>query len=174
MEEIHKLRAQISGIVQTNFPESDAGFVANLLPPSALQVRLTQAPGNEGDRLTCIQLKVLRQLLAAGFIDQVAVRKDKVSKDGASGQQYTTSRGVPYRAIGIDEDVFIHPAHSTNLSRRQMVLDIYNKLPGLSSLLGFFWLWLKSSDMDRHFTSYACAFLVLHWYQVCVSSCDLI
>lgn len=110
MEEIHKLRAQISGIVQTNFPESDAGFVANLLPPSALQVRLTQAPGNEGDRLTCIQLKVLRQLLAAGFIDQVAVRKDKVSKDGASGQQYTTSRGVPYRAIGIDEDVFIHPA----------------------------------------------------------------
>lgn len=56
------------------------------------------------------QLKVLRQLVAAGFIDQVAVRKDKVSKDAATGQQYTTARGVAYSALGIDEDVFIHPS----------------------------------------------------------------
>ncbi len=55
-------------------------------------------------------MKVLRQLLAAGFIDQVAVRKDKVSQDALSGQQFTTARGVPYRALGIDEDVFIHPS----------------------------------------------------------------
>ena len=54
-------------------------------------------------------MKVLRQLIAAGFIDQVAVRKDKVSKDAATGQQYTTARGVPYRAVGIEEDVYIHP-----------------------------------------------------------------
>ncbi|THH01498.1 hypothetical protein EW026_g1188 [Hermanssonia centrifuga] len=92
MEEIHKLRAQLSSIVQTNFPDSDAGLVANLRPPTALQ------------------MKVLRQLLAAGFIDQVAVRKDKVSQDALSGQQFTTARGVPYRALGIDEDVFIHPS----------------------------------------------------------------
>ena len=59
-----------------------------------------------------MKLKVLRQLIAAGFIDQVAVRKDKVSRDGASGQQYTTSRGVPYTAMGIDEDVYIHPSSS--------------------------------------------------------------
>ena len=52
---------------------------------------------------------MLRQLLAAGFIDQVAVRKDKVSKDAGGGQQYTTSRGVPYRAVGIEEDVYVHP-----------------------------------------------------------------
>ena len=57
-----------------------------------------------------MQLKVLRQLLAAALIDQVAVRKDRVAKDTASGQQYSTSRGVPYRALGIDEDVFIHPS----------------------------------------------------------------
>lgn len=57
-----------------------------------------------------MQLKVLRQLLTAALIDQVAVRKDKVTKDTASGQQYSTSRGVPYRASGIDEDVFIHPS----------------------------------------------------------------
>lgn len=38
------------------------------------------------------------------------MRKDKASKEAASGQQYTTSRGVPYRAIGVDEDVYIHPS----------------------------------------------------------------
>lgn len=92
MEEIHKLRAQISHIVQVNFPELNAGFVSNLLPPSTLQ------------------LKVLRQLLTAGFIDQVAVRKDRVAKDSSSGEQYASSKGVPYRALGISEDVFIHPS----------------------------------------------------------------
>ncbi len=38
MEEIHKLRAQISSIVQTNFPDVQTGFEANLRPPNALQV----------------------------------------------------------------------------------------------------------------------------------------
>ncbi|RDX56057.1 P-loop containing nucleoside triphosphate hydrolase protein [Lentinus brumalis] len=95
MEEIHKLRAQISNIVQTNFPDVQTGFEANLRPPNALQ------------------LKVLRQLIAAGFIDQVAVRKDIAQKGRTegSGTQYTTSRGVAYQALGIpDEDVFIHPS----------------------------------------------------------------
>ena len=95
MEEIHKLRSQISSIVQTNFPDIQAGFEADLRPPSALQ------------------LKVLRQLIAAGFIDQVAVRKDIAQKGrvAGAGTQYTTARGVAYQAIGIpDEDVFIHPS----------------------------------------------------------------
>lgn len=39
MEEIHKLRAQIHNIVQTNFPTAKAEFVPNLRPPNALQVR---------------------------------------------------------------------------------------------------------------------------------------
>ena len=43
MEEIHKLRMQISSIVQTNFPELDVGFVANLRPPTALQVSLSRS-----------------------------------------------------------------------------------------------------------------------------------
>ncbi|EIW64851.1 P-loop containing nucleoside triphosphate hydrolase protein [Trametes versicolor FP-101664 SS1] len=95
MEEIHKLRAQISSIVQTNFPDVQTGFEANLRPPNALQ------------------LKVLRQLIAAGFIDQIAVRKDIAAKGAASagtGAQYTTARGVAYAALGIDEDVFLHPS----------------------------------------------------------------
>ena len=39
MQEIHQLRAQISAIVQTNYPEADAGFVPKLAPPNDLQVR---------------------------------------------------------------------------------------------------------------------------------------
>ncbi|KAJ7780656.1 P-loop containing nucleoside triphosphate hydrolase protein [Mycena maculata] len=91
MEEIHKLRAQIGNIVRANFPGADAGFVPKLMPPNELQ------------------LKVLRQLLAAGFIDQVAVRKDRVEQTSSAGVKYSTSKGVPYKALGVSEDVFIHP-----------------------------------------------------------------
>ena len=57
-----------------------------------------------------MQLKALRQLLTAGFIDQVAVRKDLVDKSQASGTQYSNAKGIPYQALGISEDVFIHPS----------------------------------------------------------------
>jgi ATP-dependent RNA helicase DHX37/DHR1 len=60
--------------------------------------------------LIFLQLKVLKQLLTAAFIDQVAVRKDIVDKHEASGTQYSTSKGVAYRALGVNEDVFIHPS----------------------------------------------------------------
>ncbi|GAA5996854.1 ATP-dependent RNA helicase ECM16 [Rhodotorula paludigena] len=96
MQEIHKLRAQISRIVQSTFPGIDAGFVPKLAPPNETQ------------------LKVLRQLVTAAFIDQIAIRKDLVDK--SSNISYTkvpSTRGVPYRAFGIDEDLFIHP--SSNL-----------------------------------------------------------
>ncbi|KAF9013392.1 P-loop containing nucleoside triphosphate hydrolase protein [Cyathus striatus] len=92
MEEIHKLRAQISNIVQVNFPSTDAGFSPNLKPPTELQ------------------LKVIRQLLTAGFIDQVAVRKELVDRDHATGVKYATAKGVAYKAIGVSEDVYIHPS----------------------------------------------------------------
>ncbi|KAJ6508792.1 P-loop containing nucleoside triphosphate hydrolase protein [Mycena sanguinolenta] len=92
MEEIHKLRAQISNIVQANFPGADAGFVPKIMPPNDLQ------------------LKVLRQLLTAGFIDQVAIRKDRTEQSSSAGVKYATSKGVPYKALGISEDVFIHPS----------------------------------------------------------------
>lgn len=91
MEEIHKLRSQLANIVETNFPSASRGFEPKLRPPSE------------------IQTKILRQLLAAGFIDQVAIRKDRIEKD-ALGRKYTTTRDVPYRAVGIREDVFIHPS----------------------------------------------------------------
>jgi len=39
MEEIHKLRAQISNIVRINFADTDAGFNPNLPPPRDIQVK---------------------------------------------------------------------------------------------------------------------------------------
>lgn len=89
MDDIHKLRTQISSIAQANFPSSLA-TTSNLLPP------------------TDKQLKVLRQLIASAFIDQVAVRKDLTSNH-PNGIKFASSRGVAYRALGVDEDVFIHP-----------------------------------------------------------------
>ena len=53
---------------------------------------------------------MLRQLLAAAFIDQIAVRKDLVEKKSATGTKFSNAKGVPYRALGIPEDVFIHPS----------------------------------------------------------------
>jgi len=50
----------------------------------------------------------LRQLLAAGFIDQVAARKDVVQT--GTGTQHSTARDVPYRVLGVDGDVYIHPS----------------------------------------------------------------
>ena len=55
-----------------------------------------------------LQVKVILQLLTASFIDQVAIRKDLVEE--AMGNKFSTSKGVPYRAVGIEEDVFIHPS----------------------------------------------------------------
>ena len=57
-----------------------------------------------------LQLKVIRQLLTAGFIDQVAVRKDRITQTSTTGVQLATSKGVAYKALGIEEDVFIHPS----------------------------------------------------------------
>ncbi|KDQ25774.1 hypothetical protein PLEOSDRAFT_1058011 [Pleurotus ostreatus PC15] len=92
MEEIHKLRSQISNIIEASFLGTSAMFTPQLPPPSDLQ------------------LKSLRQLLTGAFIDQVAIRKDLVDQNTESGTQYSMAKGIPYRAIGIDEDVFLHPS----------------------------------------------------------------
>ncbi|KZO96940.1 P-loop containing nucleoside triphosphate hydrolase protein [Calocera viscosa TUFC12733] len=92
MEEIRKLRAQITAIVRANF--------GNIVGP--FDPRL--------DRPSDVQLKALRQLLTAGFVDHVAVRKDVASPSLATGAKYASCRGVAYRALGIEEDVFLHPS----------------------------------------------------------------
>ncbi|KAG9051688.1 putative ATP-dependent RNA helicase DHR1 [Tulasnella sp. UAMH 9824] len=92
MEEIHKLRAQLSHIVQANFDGVDADFSPKMPPP------------------TNTQLKALRQLITSGFIDRVAVRKDVADKALATGDKMRSCRNIAYRSMEIDEDVFIHPS----------------------------------------------------------------
>ena len=120
MEEIHKLRSQLSHIVQSDFPGIDVGFTAKLKPPSEKQ------------------LKVLRQLLAAGFIDQVAVRKDRLDNASSGGTQFTNCRGVPYRAIGIEEDVYIHPSSVVH-DHRPPEYVVFNEVVRTSKI------WLKGA-----------------------------
>ncbi|KZT60313.1 P-loop containing nucleoside triphosphate hydrolase protein [Calocera cornea HHB12733] len=92
MEEMRKLRAQITAIVRANFGDIVPPFAPRLDPPSE------------------VQLKALRQLLTAGFVDHVAVRKDVAYPASATGAKYASCRGVAYRALGVDEDVFVHPS----------------------------------------------------------------
>ncbi|GJJ07821.1 hypothetical protein Clacol_002026 [Clathrus columnatus] len=109
MEEIHKLRIQLSNIIQINFPEIGVGTLKLNKPPDptqashffSVQVLSLSTPP---------QLRVLRQLLAAAFIDQVAVRKDIVDNSSSDGNKYTSCRNVPYKALGVSDDVFIHPS----------------------------------------------------------------
>jgi ATP-dependent RNA helicase DHX37/DHR1 len=115
MEEIHKLRSQICNIVGATFPGVETGLSQTLKPPSDTQVRFFSCH-DFASHSVILQLKVLRQLLTAAFINQVAVRKDLAQKKSATGVQYTTAKGVPYRALGVQEDVFIHP--SSVLSQR--------------------------------------------------------
>lgn len=57
------------------------------------------------------QLKILRQLITSAFIDQIAVRKDIIDPTSAvAGSKFKSTRGVAYRAMGVAEDVYIHPS----------------------------------------------------------------
>ena len=81
------------------------------------------------------QLKVVRQLIASAYIDQVAVRADLVSntsvtsasltttdertaqmlwrlRNSGGGERMSSTRGVPYRAMGVPGYAFIHPSSS--------------------------------------------------------------
>ncbi|KAI8582343.1 hypothetical protein K450DRAFT_228538 [Umbelopsis ramanniana AG] len=92
MEEIRKLRRQLTNLVVANCDGVDVSIDPKMQPPSTLQ------------------LKVLRQILTAGFIDSIAVRKDYIESGGSEGSKFKSTRGVPYRVMWSDEDVFIHPS----------------------------------------------------------------
>ena len=99
MDEIHKLRAQLGSIVLANAQLSDRDQ-RNVRDPQL-------SPPN------AVQLKVLRQLLAAIYIDRVAVRADVVDAPeaelgGPRGAKMASTRGVPYVALGVPGPVYIH------------------------------------------------------------------
>jgi ATP-dependent RNA helicase DHX37/DHR1 len=82
MQEIQQLRSQISAIAGAPLQK--------------------MAPPSDKER------KILRQVLCAGFIDQVAVLESLASKKGSSA--HASARGVPYRALGVPGPVYLHPS----------------------------------------------------------------
>ncbi|PKI84414.1 RNA helicase [Malassezia vespertilionis] len=100
MDEIHKLRAQLGRILLANLGGIAVQERERIMDPS---LRL---PGPA-------QCKVLRQLLAAMYVDRVAVRADVVGApeaEGARGVKHASTRGVPYVALGVHGVVYIHPS----------------------------------------------------------------
>ncbi|CAO3641577.1 unnamed protein product [Mucor hiemalis] len=91
MEEIRKLRRQLTNLVSSNFPEVDICLDPRMPPPNPTQ------------------LKVLKQVLTAGFIDCVAIRLDVLETGGGKGVRYKNSRNVVYKLLWSDEEAFIHP-----------------------------------------------------------------
>lgn len=117
MQEIHKLRAQISNIASANLAPAPQAPAAKATKRRIGGVASTPVPVDgplfnpKLEPPNATQLKVLRQLMASAFIDQLAVRKDLLDPASkAAGAKFTSTRGVPYRAMGVDEDVFIHPS----------------------------------------------------------------
>ncbi|CAG8444457.1 12685_t:CDS:10 [Funneliformis mosseae] len=88
MQEIHKLRGQITNIVQMNCPGVDVCVDPKMKPPST------------------IQIKALKQIITAGFIDQVAIRKGVIEK---SSKTFSSTRNVEYCTMWTEDVVFIHP-----------------------------------------------------------------
>jgi ATP-dependent RNA helicase DHX37/DHR1 len=98
--------------------------------------------------LLFLQVKVLRQLLTAAFIDQVAIRKDLLEE--ATGNKFSTSKGVPYRTIGIEEDVFIHPS-SVLFSASPPQYLVYHEVVRSSQV----WIKGNSYQENKHRTNLA-------------------
>ncbi|KAI8640295.1 P-loop containing nucleoside triphosphate hydrolase protein [Parasitella parasitica] len=109
MEEIRKLRRQLTNLVSSNFPEIDVCVDPKMKPPNN------------------VQLKVLRQVLSAGFIDSVAIRQDVLDTGGGKGIRYKNSRNVVYKLLWSDEEAFIHPS-SVLYGQEPPAMLIYSEL----------------------------------------------
>ncbi|KAI9270879.1 P-loop containing nucleoside triphosphate hydrolase protein [Sporodiniella umbellata] len=109
MEEIRKLRRQLTNLVSANFPDIDICMDPHMKRPSATQ------------------LKVLKQVLTAGFIDSVAIRQDVLDTGGGKGKKLKHSRHVVYRLMWSDEEAFIHPT-SVLFSQEPPAMLVYSEL----------------------------------------------
>lgn len=121
MSEIHKLRGQLTNLLNLTFPHLGTYVDPKMPPPNAMQ------------------LKALRQIVVTGFIDSVAVRKDLLSSEAAtSGQKAKSTRGIAYRTMWGDEDAFIHP-NSVLYHGEPPAWVVYGELFKTSKI------WLKST-----------------------------
>ncbi|KAI8332790.1 P-loop containing nucleoside triphosphate hydrolase protein [Chlamydoabsidia padenii] len=92
MEDIRKLRRQLTNLVASNFPDINICVDPRMKPPSSLQ------------------LKILRQVITAGLIECVAMRQDVLDTDGGKGLSYKNSNNVPYKLMWSEEIAYIHPS----------------------------------------------------------------
>ncbi|KAG9307805.1 hypothetical protein G9A89_023370 [Geosiphon pyriformis] len=92
MQEILKLKGQLTTLLQNIFPELKISLDPKIKPPSSSQ------------------LTAIRQIITAGFTDQIAVRKGLVEKAANLPSSFKTTRGVAYVTMWSDEDAFIHPS----------------------------------------------------------------
>ncbi|KAJ1967829.1 putative ATP-dependent RNA helicase DHR1 [Dispira parvispora] len=103
MQEVRKLRSQLTKLVQLHCPQINVWFDPRMKPPSSLQ------------------LQILRQTVVAGFIDQLAIRWDLVhtlpppglrTQAGNATAAYRpgrTCRHTAYVTMWSDEPVYVHP-----------------------------------------------------------------
>lgn len=104
MEEVQKLRKQVSYIVASN---SNEDSIAEQLEVKEKKLGVP----------TKQQIAALKQIIASGFIDQVAIRSDSLDSDIKLSKR-TSVIGVPYTTLypaahygdGNDPYVYIHPA----------------------------------------------------------------
>lgn len=110
MLEIRQLRRQLTNIVAANFPNIDVCLDPKLPPPNTTQI------------------KVLQQILAAGFIDCIAVRADLVeSGSDVKVGRLKNCRGVPYQVMWSDELAYIHPT-SVIFTKEPPAMVAYNEI----------------------------------------------
>ncbi|KAH6654968.1 P-loop containing nucleoside triphosphate hydrolase protein [Truncatella angustata] len=104
LQEAQKLRKQITSLLQKDIPA-----FANLTFKDKL------------DRPTPKQVTALKQMVAAGFIDQVAIRGDLAPNPPEQGRKPRRAIDVPYVPLhpidplsddDVDKCVYIHPASS--------------------------------------------------------------
>ena len=102
LDEASSLRHQLSTIVHTNHPNKLPAYTPRLSPPSATQ------------------LEALQQILAAAFIDQIAIRADLSPSPPELPRKPSRAIDVPYLPLFplnlgrtldlVDIAVFIHPS----------------------------------------------------------------
>ncbi|ERF69320.1 hypothetical protein EPUS_04025 [Endocarpon pusillum Z07020] len=104
LKEVSQLRKQLSDIVRANHPQSIGPYLSRLPTPSPKQ------------------LKALNQIVAAGFIDQVAIRADLAPNPPISPRKPQRAIDVPYLALSpsstnttsgttsSDPAIYMHPS----------------------------------------------------------------
>lgn len=83
------------------------------------------------------KLKAIRQIITAGFIDQIAIRKGLIDK---SSKMFSSTRNVEYCIMWTDDVVFIHPS-SILYHNKPPDFVVYQELHRTSKI------WMKGKEI---------------------------